>query len=77
MLTGRRCGGSAGEVFARQAAIAPAVRRLEARDQPQQRGLAAAGRPEQREKLSRADVERNIAQRDNGAKAFRGVLDGE
>ena len=33
------------------------VRHLEAGDQPQQRGLAAAGRPEQREELAVGDVE--------------------
>ena len=38
----------------------PALGLLEARDQPQQRGLAAAGRSEQREKLALINIERQI-----------------
>ncbi|GCC48793.1 hypothetical protein chiPu_0033139, partial [Chiloscyllium punctatum] len=39
------------------------IRRLEAGEHAQQRGLAAAARPEQREELAGADVERELVDR--------------
>ena len=57
MLTGRRCGGTRVEILAVEQHAAR-VRRLEAGQQPQQRGLAAAGRPEQREEFALLDIER-------------------
>ena len=38
----------------------PAARHLEARDHPQRRGLAAAGRPEQRHQLAGLDREGHV-----------------
>ncbi len=52
-----------------------AIRPLEARDQAQQRGLAAAGRTEQREELALIDVERKLIDRGEGAEAFAQAFD--
>jgi hypothetical protein len=53
------------------------VRRLEAGQHPQQRGLAAAARTEQREKLSGPDVERQPIHRPEDAEFFRHPLDAQ
>ena len=58
MLTGRRLGGTRGDVAAVEQDRARR-RRLEAGDHPQQRGLAAARRAEQREELVRAPTARS------------------
>jgi hypothetical protein len=42
---------------------ATAGRQLEAADHPKRRGLATAGRPEQREELARVDLERHAVHR--------------
>ena len=52
MLTGRRCGGTARDVAAVEQDPA-LVRRLEAGEHPQQRGLAAAGRARAARKIRR------------------------
>ena len=74
MLTGRRCGGTARDVLAveQDAAL---VRRLEAGEQAQQRGLAAAGRAEQREELALEDVERQAVDRGDAAEALADGLE--
>ncbi len=56
MLTGRRCGGTAARSSPASSTLA-LVGRLEAGEHAQQRGLAAARRPEQREELALVDVE--------------------
>ena len=69
MLTGRRCGGTSGDILAveQDAALA---RPLEAGEHPQQRGLAAARRPEQREELALENVEGQPLDGDEAAKAL-------
>ena len=57
MLTGRRFGRHAAHRRAADANVA-VVRREKARDHPQQRGLAAAGRAEDREEAAVRDFER-------------------
>ena len=47
-----------------------AVRRLEARDQPQKGGLAATGRPENRDEAAGLDPKRDVVQRLRLAEAF-------
>jgi hypothetical protein len=47
---------------------APGAGPLEAGEQAQQRGLAAAGRPQQGEQLVGADLERDVVDRGNLAK---------
>ena len=51
------------------------VRRLEARENAKQRGLAAARRAEQGEELALLDVERDIVDRDNATEALADALD--
>ena len=51
-------------------------RPLQPGDQPQQRRLAGAGRPEQRDQLARADVERHIAQRRKPVEFLAHISDG-
>ena len=53
------------------------IRRLEARQQSQQRGLAAAARSQQREKLAGPDIERQPVHRPHGAEAFLHRLDAQ
>src|SRR5581483_4649355 len=53
------------------------VRRLEAGEQAQQRGLAAAARPQQREELAGSDVERQPVYRPNGTEGFHHRLDAQ
>ncbi len=49
---------------------------LETREHPQQRGLSASGRAEQREKLALTDFQRNVVHRcDLRSKAFHDVAD--
>ncbi|MNT13424.1 hypothetical protein D3C72_1483940 [compost metagenome] len=48
---------------------------LQAGDDAQQRGLAAAGRPQQRGQLAFVEIERDVVQRDKVAKALLYVLD--
>ncbi len=69
MLTGRRCGGTRRDILPieQDAAL---VRRLEAGEQAQQRGLAAARRTEQREELALENVERELLDRGHAAKAL-------
>ena len=50
---------------------APAIRRLEAGDEPQQGGLAAAGRPDDGRAAARTHVEINAGQRRDRTVAFR------
>jgi hypothetical protein len=49
--------------------------RLEAGDQAHQRGLAAAGRPEQRQDLTLADREIDVSQRGKTAEDFLAIAD--
>ena len=74
MLTGRRCGGTRGDVRAIEQ-NAPFARRLEAGEQAQQRGLAAAGGPEQREEFAVTDVERKPLDRRHRAEALGDALE--
>ncbi len=74
MLTGRRCGGTGSKIDAVQQDTAGAGL-LEARDQPQQRRLAAAGRSEQREELALIDVERKMIDRGEAAEALADAFD--
>ena len=62
MLTGRWCGSILRDIgtVEQDAAL---VRRLEAGQHPQQRGLAAAAGPEQREKFAAPDIERQSVDR--------------
>ena len=53
------------------------VRRLEAGEHPQQRGLAAAGRAEQREEFARPDVERQPVHRAKAAELLHHPLDAQ
>ena len=50
-----------------------AGRQLEATDHPEGRGLAAAGRPEQREELTGSDVEGHVVDRSDVAKVLRQI----
>ena len=52
-------------------------RLVEAGEDAQQRGLAGAGRAEQREKLARRHAQRNVVQRGRVAKSLHDVLDGD
>jgi hypothetical protein len=54
---------------------APDTRPFEPGEHAQQRGLAAAGRPEQREELVRPDLERHVVDRGHAAKALAHALD--
>ena len=54
---------------------APLVRPLEAGKHAKQRGLAAAGRPEQREELAFVDVEREPVDRDHVAEPLADRLE--
>ena len=74
MLTGRRCGGTRADILAVEQDAAFA-RRLEAGEHAQQRGLAAAGGPEQREELALPDVERERVDRDHRAEALADRLE--
>ena len=58
---------SIGDVGAVEHGCAPCGRSLEAGDHAQHRGLAGARRPEQREELARADVERDVVDGDDCA----------
>ena len=62
MLTGRRCGGTPAR-SAPSSRMRPCVRRLEAGEHAQQRGLAATRRAEQREEFAAEDVERQVLDR--------------
>ena len=53
------------------------VRRLESGEHPQQRGLAAAARAEQREELAGPDVERQPVHRAKGAELLHHRLDAQ
>jgi len=53
----------------------PGGLRIKARDRAQQRRLAAARRPEETDELALLDVERDVAQRCEGAVAFGEVAD--
>ncbi len=63
MLTGRRSGGDATYIDAVDE-DPPGRRSLEAADHPQRGRLAAARRPEEREELTREDVEIDAVDRD-------------
>ena len=56
-------------------ASAPSLIGLEPGDEPQQRGLARAGRSEQRQKLARRDVEIDAIENALGAEALRDAAD--
>ena len=62
MLAGRFQGGTAAMSWP-SIRIRPAVGRLEAGQHAQERGLAAAGRAQQREELALVDVEADIVDR--------------
>ena len=51
------------------------VLHLEAGDHAQQRGLAAAGRPEEADELAALDLERDVIERREGAEALGDALD--
>ena len=74
MLAGRFQGGTAAMSWP-SIRILPAVGRLEAGQHPQQRGLAAAGRPQQREELALVDVDADIVDRVDVAELLGDVLD--
>ena len=69
MLTGRLSGGSIVTSRSRSR-MRPAGRQLEAADHPQRRGLAAAGRSEEREELAGADLERDAVDRPDTTEVF-------
>ena len=48
---------------------------FEAGDDPEQRGLAAAGRAQQRDQLARREVQRDAVERDEAAEGLADVLD--
>ena len=75
-MSGRRFGGIGRDVDAVEQDAAR-VRRLEAGKQAEQRGLAAAGRAEQREELVLADVERDRVDRGRAAEALGHAVDGK
>ena len=54
----------------RHANGAIAIRRREVRDDAQERGLAAARRPEQRDEFARRKVQRDVVERGEVAEAF-------
>ena len=56
--------------------IAPGVGQLEPGDQPQRRGLAGAGRPEQHEELAVGDGQRQVVDRRDGAEALGDAVAG-
>ena len=64
----RLCGGSV-SIRCSPKQDAAAVELAKARDHAQQRGLAAAGRPEQREELAVANRDRHIVDRPHGAES--------
>ena len=77
--TGRRCRNRAGPAAAgrcpgRPARSGPGLR-VEPSDGAQQGGLAAAGRPEKADELALDDVERDVAQRLEGAKRLADPFD--
>ena len=74
MLAGRFQGGTAAMSWP-SIRIRPAVGRLEAGQHAQQRGLAAAGRAQQREELALVDVEADIVDRVDVAELLGDVLD--
>ena len=74
MLTGRRCGGTPAERLAVEPDLALG-RLLEAGEHAHQRGLAAAGRAEQREELALVDVERLVVDGDESAEALGDVAE--
>ncbi len=74
MLTGRRFG-TTPAMSAPSIRMLARARDLEAREHAQQRGLAAARRPEQREELVGADVERDVVDRARRAEALGHALD--
>ncbi len=55
----------------------PRIRVLEARDHAQQRRLAAAGRAEQRDELTRGEIERDVVERGELAEAFVQITNGD
>jgi hypothetical protein len=52
-------------------------RAFEPGDQPQQRGLAGAGRAEERDQFTRPDVEGNVFERGKAAEFLANVLDAD
>ncbi len=74
MLTGRRFGEDGRDVLALEN-DATLVRHLEAGDHPQRRRLPATARPEQREELAFADLERDVAHRLGLAEALADALE--
>ena len=76
MLTGRRLRRHARHVLAIDQDAAGA-RPLEAGEQAQQRRLAAAGRPQQREELVGADLERYLVDRGDLAEPLARPLDAD
>ena len=69
MLNGRRSGGR--RVMSCRRRRPPLVGRLEAGDDPEQRGLPAPARAEQAEERARGDIEIDALQRDDVAEALR------
>jgi hypothetical protein len=55
----------------------PGIGPLEARNQTEQRGLAAARRPEQRKKLAFENIERQPVDNDSGAEALGQAIDAQ
>ena len=69
MFTGRRFAGTV-VTSAPSQKETTGVRRLESRDHPQRRRLAAAARSEQREELALDDLERDVVHRKRAAEAL-------
>ena len=74
MWIGRRSGGVDREVDAVEDDAA-GVRQVEPGDHPQQRGLAAAGRPQQGEEFAGLDLEADVVDGEEVAEAAGNVLD--
>jgi len=55
----------------------PEVLTLETRDDPQQRRLAAAARPEEADELAVADLERHPLEGDDGAESLGDAVEGD
>ncbi len=54
---------------------APRIGMLEPGDDPEQRGLAAAGGPQQRDELARREIERDVVQGNELAEGLADALD--
>ena len=65
-----------GRILAMEQDLA-AVRRFQAGDDAQQRGLATAGRPEQGEQFARGDVEVDVVEGDKVAECLLDLADGD